>query len=155
MEEFAYRDVSDQRRTLIEAAEEALKTAYRPYSGFSVGCALLFDDGSVVGGSNVENASYGAAICAERTALVTASVQGKTALRAAAIVGPRDGGGSITGPCGICRQFLIESSQRADYDTEIIMCNGARDKVIVASISELLPLAFGPKNLGLDIVSLR
>jgi cytidine deaminase len=88
---------------LVAHALEARKRAYAPYSGYFVGAAVLAEDGSVTPGCNVENASYPAAICAERVALTGAIASGKRSLVAIAIA-TRDGGA----PCGICRQVMDE-----------------------------------------------
>lgn len=97
------------REKLIALAMDAMERAYAPYSGFHVGAALLCADGSVYTGCNVENASYGATNCAERTAFFTAVAQGHRDFTAIAICGGKDG--VISGlcpPCGICRQVMAE-----------------------------------------------
>ena len=91
---------------LYEIAVSAAEGAYAPYSGFRVGAALLTADGQVYTGANVENSSYGAAICAERTAAVKAVTDGKRDFAAIAVAAPGSGGAAW--PCGICRQFLFE-----------------------------------------------
>ena len=85
---------------LIRRAVAMRERAYAPYSQFSVGAALVTEDGTVFGGANVENASYGLAICAERTAAVTAVAAGHRSFRAIAIAGPE---ATVTAPCGACR----------------------------------------------------
>jgi cytidine deaminase len=89
---------------LFEAADEARRRAHAPYSGFLVGAALLCDDGSIIGGCNVENASYGLTVCAERTAIGGLVLAGRT-LEAVAIVVDAV---RVTPPCGACRQVLSE-----------------------------------------------
>ena len=94
---------------LISLAKEAMLHAYAPYSGFTVGAALLCRDGSVYTGCNIENAAFGPTNCAERTAVFKAVSEGKREFAAIAICGGK--GGSITGlcpPCGVCRQVLRE-----------------------------------------------
>ena len=122
---------------LMAEAEKARARAYAPYSGFSVGAALLFEDGSVVSGCNVENASYSLSICAERNAMTTAVAMGLTRPTAAAVAGPD---GVFCPPCGACRQFLAEF-------------NGAMPVVIkdvhgfrIIALDELLPSGFSLKD---------
>lgn len=119
---------------LIKQAKEARKRAYVPYSKFKVGAALLAADGSIYRGCNVENASYGASICAERTALVKAVSEGQKKFKKIAIVADYP---APCSPCGICRQMLAELSP----DLEVIMAN-TRGKSKKMRLSELLPEAF-------------
>ena len=94
---------------LIDAAKEASRQSYSPYSKFKVGAALLREDGSLYKGCNVENASYGATCCAERTALFTAVADGKRRFSKLAVAGSSDGTFAIiTQPCGVCLQALSE-----------------------------------------------
>jgi len=132
---------------LIAAARMAMGTAYAPYSGFQVGAALLFADGSVVTGSNFENASYGLSLCAETVAAASASHQGHRAgLVAVAVIGGRGGDvGAVVGPCGRCRQVLHELAALGGTDP-LIIAAGAHETVEMR-LSALLPLAFGPSNL--------
>lgn len=101
---------------LIRAARAAREHAYAPYSGYKVGAALLGKSGKIYTGCNVENASYGATICAERSAAVKAISEGETAFDALAVVTESDPPGS---PCGICRQFLAEFGT----DFKLILAN--------------------------------
>jgi len=91
---------------LYKIAEDAAKGAYAPYSGYKVGAALLTGDGSVYTGVNIENSSYGASICAERTAAVKAISDGHRSFNALAVAAP--GTDEPSWPCGICRQFMFE-----------------------------------------------
>lgn len=128
---------------LVNKATEALKNSYSPYSGFRVGAALLTADGRVFDGCNIENASYPAGICAERTAIGNAVSAGATKFLKIAIVGGRDG--VITDycpPCGICRQVL---SEFCGENLEILLYNG--EKIKSYRLSELLPQSFGRKDL--------
>src|ERR1700756_2574607 len=93
------------REQLLAAARFARERAYAPYSQFRVGAAVETEDGTIVTGCNVENASYGLSICAERTAIVSAVAQGYRVFRAVAVAGPE---GVTTSPCGACRQFIAE-----------------------------------------------
>lgn len=128
---------------LIAAARAAAAHSYSPYSSFAVGAALLFSDGSVVTGTNVENASYGLALCAETVAVGKAMADGvRGGLTAVAVTGP--GEGPIT-PCGRCRQVLNELAQLGGTDPDIL-CVGPGE-VRRMKLSALLPHAFGPASL--------
>ena len=138
--------VSVNRDALIAAARDASANAYAPYSGFLVGAALAFADGSVVTGANVENASYGLSLCAETNAAAGALMQGRRGgLVAVAVVGGKGAGVPVM-PCGRCRQVLLELAQLGGTDP-VVWCAGA-DVVIEVRLSELLPHAFGPQALG-------
>ncbi len=128
---------------LIAAARDASRHSYSPYSNFAVGAALGFADGSVVTGTNIENASYGLALCAEAVAVSKAMADGvRGGLEAVAVTGP--GTDPIT-PCGRCRQVLNELAQLGGTDPEIL-CVGA-EEVRKMRLSDLLPQAFGPASL--------
>ena len=128
---------------LISAAREAARHSYSPYSNFAVGAALLFADGSVVTGTNIENASYGLTLCAETVAVGTAMAEGvRGGLVKVAVTGP--GTETIT-PCGRCRQMLNEIAQLGGSDPEVLCVGG--DEVRRVKLSELLPHAFGPADL--------
>jgi cytidine deaminase len=120
---------------LRDAARAASATAYAPYSGLRVGAAGLTDDGRVVVGANVENASYGLALCAE-CGLVSALVAGGRAALVAVAV--QSGAGAVLTPCGRCRQVLLE---HGGPDCLVDTPSGPR------ALAELLPEAFGPADL--------
>ena len=122
---------------LARAAREVSESAYCPYSRFSVGAAVLAGDGRIFAGSNVENASYGLTICAERSALVQASAAGVRAIRRVAIYTPT---ARPTMPCGACRQFIREFGEVVEIASR---CDGA--EIVRSTIAELLPRAFGPE----------
>lgn len=124
---------------LRRAAREAQKHAYAPYSRFPVGAALLTKSGALVTGCNVENASYGATICAERAALAAAVASGELELRALVIV---SGASSPTPPCGICRQCLSELAPNLE-----IRSYSDDESSAEYSLRELLPTAFGAEQL--------
>jgi cytidine deaminase len=126
---------------LLAAADAARARAYAPYSRFQVGAALLCGDGTVIPGCNVENASYGATICAERTAVASAVVQGHTRFAAIAVAGPPN---IALGPCGICRQVLSEFSPDGSLR---VITRDAGGNPQAATIGALLPAAFGPRDL--------
>ncbi|MCW1382230.1 cytidine deaminase [Novosphingobium sp. KCTC 2891] len=136
------------RDALVAAARRAADSAYAPYSGFHVGAALLFDDGAIVTGANMENASYGLSLCAETVACALASHAGRRGgLVAVAVLGGP--GGRIDAPvtpCGRCRQVLSELAQLGGTDP-LVLSVGAHD-VLETRLSVLLPHAFGPAQLG-------
>lgn len=132
---------------LIAAARGAADKSYSPYSRYAVGAALLFADGSVVTGTNIENASYGLALCAETVAVAKAMDGGvRGGLLKVAVVGPHErGGGAPITPCGRCRQVLNELAQLGGTDPEVLCI--AQDNVRTMRLSALLPHAFGPGSL--------
>jgi cytidine deaminase len=132
-------DVPDQSiDEIVERAKRMREHAYAPYSGFAVGAALITEDGMIFGGANVENASYGLAICAERSAAVSAVSAGHRAFRAIAVAGPET---TVTAPCGACRQFLNE------FNPQLVVAYTTPHGLTVTTLDELLPDAFGPNNL--------
>jgi len=153
MKEVKYESLEGIQRELLFEAEKAMETPYNPYSHFYVGAALLSQNGQIITGSNVENAAYGSTICAERAAILRANAMRIRTFDKLAIIARGEGFDTkqVTAPCGSCRQMLFESSQISEKNLEIIMSTTKRDKIIVATIEELLPLAFGPKDLGINI----
>lgn len=142
------RLIPSQREALIGAARTAALSAYAPYSSFKVGAALLFEDGAIITGANMENASYGLSLCAETVACAIASHAGRRGgLVAVAVVGGLAGieGPPVT-PCGRCRQVLTELAQLGDTDP-LVISPGMVENVEMW-LSELLPRAFGPSNLS-------
>ncbi len=133
---------------LIEKAIEASKLAYCPYSKYAVGAALQTSEGVIFTGCNVENASYGLTICAERTALCKAisegclSAGGGQQFEAIAVFAPNGSGDAA--PCGACRQFLVEFNPNM---LVIIVSSGDRRSTRSWRASELIPNFFGPANL--------
>lgn len=123
---------------LILAAVEARSQAYAPYSKFFVGAALLTSTGEIITGCNIENASYGLTICAERTAVFTAAARGLTDFQAIAI--SLEGSGA---PCGACRQVLHEFAPKL----HVFMANPSGLEIRETTLDRLLPDSFGPENL--------
>lgn len=130
-------EVSDE--ALFRRALDMLDMAYAPYSRFHVGAAILADDGRVFTGCNIENASFGATICAERVAAVKAVSEGATRFAAIAIAAEDE----PAWPCGICRQFLRE------FGADMRVLVGARRTGAFeeSTLSQLLPHSFGPEDL--------
>ncbi len=141
---------------LIEAARRAASNAHAPYSRFAVGAAVLLKDGSIVIGANFENASYGLSLCAETVALATVNATGQLRdVTAIAVVGGAlDPTGRSSGvipitPCGRCRQIINEAAQMSGVDVLVICAAAQGDAVRHFRLSELLPEAFGPADLGI------
>lgn len=150
-----FSDLEPPQQSLLLRAEEVMKNAYSPYSRFSAGAALLADDGSIHVGTNLENAVFDLTIHAEAAALSAANTSGIRRLALLAVIGkPRDGLAlePVT-PCGICRQNLYEFAELHARDLTIICSNTNKDKILVISLSQLLPHAFGPKQVGVDLES--
>jgi len=124
---------------LLEMARQAMDGAYVPYSNYPVGACLLAEDGRVFTGCNVENASYGATICAERTAVVKAVSEGATRFAAIAVAAR----GSAPYPCGICRQVLNEFGPGMR-----VLVTWDEANVEKTTLGALLPNSFGPESLG-------
>ena len=141
---------------LVEAAREAARHAHAPYSRFAVGAALLLGDGTIVTGTNFENASYGLSLCAETVALATANAQGRLSdVVAVAVIGGMMGpdglptGTEVVGPCGRCRQVMNEAAEMGGRDLPVFCASADGRKIERHMLSTLLPHAFGPKDLGL------
>lgn len=130
-------------RQLLLAATDAASKAYAPYSRFHVGAALRFTNGEVTSGSNQENASFPAGICAERTALHAAmSAKPDGVVEAMAIVVPGVAGSRPVSPCGICRQALLEQEHRQGGPMRILLAVPEGPVYELASARSLLPLSF-------------
>lgn len=134
-------------RELLRLAENARRYSYSPYSGYSVGAALLAKSGKVYTGCNVENAAFTPGNCAERTALFKAVSEGETEFEAIAIAGGKHGADpkDACWPCGVCRQVLNEFVDAASFS---VITHSEDGDLEVHTLGELLPFAFGPKNLN-------
>lgn len=142
----AYGLTEEEAQALIRAAFEVLPQAYVPYSHFHVGAALLCADGTVYTGVNIENASYPAGNCAERTAIFKAVSEGRRGFRAIAVCGGMDG--RVTDfcpPCGVCRQVMREFCRPEAFTVLLAKSCSEYRKL---TLEELLPLSFGPGNLA-------
>ena len=128
-----------KKKQLVDMALEARENAYSPYSDFCVGAALLCSDGEIFVGANVENGSYGATICAERSAFCSAISVGKRDFCAVAIVGAKRGEeiSDFCPPCGICRQFM---SELCSAELPVLLYDGQAVKE--TTLGALLPEAF-------------
>jgi len=122
---------------LVDLAREARDKAYAPYSGFAVGAALLAKSGRIYNGCNVENASYGLSICAERVAIFKAVCAGEQQFEALAVASE-----TLATPCGACRQVLAEFG----LDIQVIVA-GLEEEREVYTVGDLLPVSFTPESL--------
>lgn len=130
----------EQQAELIEKAFRAREVAYVPYSRFRVGAAVLDEKGRIYSGCNIENSSYGASNCAERTAIFKAISEGAKTIRAIAVITDAD---EHARPCGICRQVLTEFASE-DFTLIALAPDKSYQKL---SMDELLPQAFGAHSL--------
>ncbi len=149
--------MNEQATQLVAAARDASKNAHAPYSRFAVGAAVLLDDGMVITGANFENASYGLSLCAETVAIATASAAGRLRdiVAIGVIGGAMDADGRATGtspvsPCGRCRQVINEAAQMGGRDLPVHCGAAEGDAIRTYVVSELLPDAFGPADLGIS-----
>ena len=129
------------KEQLINLAIESREKAYSPYSNFKVGAAVLFENGKIYTGCNIENASYGATNCAERTAIFNAVSDGGRVLKAIALIGDPS---NYTYPCGICRQVMSEFAESGDV--KIYIVKNSTD-YIETTLEEILPGSFTKKDL--------
>lgn len=129
-------------KEIVEKALEAREKAYCPYSNFKVGAAVLFEDGNIYTGCNIENASFGGTNCAERTAIFKGVYEGNREIKAIAVVGDTN---AYTYPCGICRQVIAEFVW--DTSIPVIIIKNAND-YLVKTFDEILPGIFSKKDLN-------
>lgn len=138
-------ELTDTERHLVEAAIEATSRSYAPYSHFCVGAAVRLSNGTVIIGCNQENAAYPSGLCAERTALFAAGAQYPDQPIEMLAIAARNPEGELTeeptGPCGSCRQVIIESETRARRKMHILLY-GRRHTYVLDGISTLMPLSF-------------
>ena len=132
------KEIKQKYKQLLEFAKQASNASYSPYSKFKVGAAVLCEDDKVFCGTNIENASYGLSVCAERVAVWTAIANGVKKIKAVAVYCKK---GSVT-PCGACRQVISEFSKNAD-----IIYNTEKGNIKIEKISSLLPESFNNKML--------
>lgn len=149
--------MNEQAVKLVAAAREASRNAHAPYSRFAVGAAVLLNDGTVITGANFENASYGLSLCAETVAIATASATGRLRdiVAIGVIGGAMDAEGRATGtspvsPCGRCRQVINEAAQMGGRDLPVHCGAAEGDAIRTYAVSDLLPDAFGPADLGIS-----
>ena len=146
---YQFEELTDSDKRLIEAAKEATKRSYAPYSHFNVGAASMLDDGTIVTGSNQENAAYPSGLCAERTTLLHAgSEYPDKAVTTLAIAASNSEGFTeqpVT-PCGACRQVMLEAEQRYHRPIRMLMY-GTACIYETRGTKDLLPLSFGIESM--------
>ena len=138
-------ELTDEERHLVELAIEATSCSYAPYSHFRVGAAVRLTDGTEVIGCNQENAAYPSGLCAERTALFAAGAQYPDVPVEMLAIAARGTDGQLTeeptGPCGSCRQVIIESETRSHRRMRILLY-GSKYVYVIDGIGQLMPLSF-------------
>ena len=142
-------ELNQTEQQLISAAQDASKTAYSPYSNFNVGAAVLLENGTIVTGSNQENAAYPSGLCAERVALFYANAQfPNEAVIGIAIAASNANGWVKTpiSPCGACRQVLLETEHRYQQEFYTLL-SGESYIYKINAAKDLLPLCFSDENL--------
>lgn len=148
MQHASWKALPKEDAELLRLAAKAARNAYAPYSKFKVGAALRLEDGEIIPGSNQENASFPAGICAERTALHAAmTVVPKGVVESIAIVVPQVRGSRPVTPCGICRQALVEQERRQEGPIRLLMGIVNGPVIEMFSVDALLPLSFDSKHL--------
>lgn len=159
IEYYRLDELSPGERKLVLAAREATQFSHSPYSNFCVGCAIRLGSNDIVTGANQENASYGMAVCAERTTIFSVNNAGDkhdivclAVTARPANAGPDYVGKTPVAPCGACRQVIKESEDLSGNPIIILMDCYDNEKIArVVGIDSLLPLAFGPADLGIKV----
>ncbi len=144
-----YQDVPEKHQVLVDSAKSMTGKSYAPYSKFNVGAAVLLSDGTIVTGSNQENAAYGESVCAERVALLYATANHHDKKPVAIAIAAYSNGTftkNCVTPCGSCRQVLAEMEKRFNCKIEIIMY-GIQQVSIADSVMDLLPMRFADTQL--------
>ena len=141
----AMDELSETDRLLVQKAQEATLRSYAPYSHFRVGASVQLEDGTIVTGTNQENAAYPSGLCAERTALFYANSQYPDQVVTALAIASRTENGTLCqstiSPCGACRQVMVETEKRFGKPIKILLC-GTEEIYIAESAQCLLPLSF-------------
>ncbi|CAM3220283.1 cytidine deaminase [Streptobacillus felis] len=128
-------------RGYIDRANKLLEKSYCPYSKYRVASIMIDTDGNIHEGVNVENASYGLTVCAERNTIAAAVTKGMKKIDMIAITGDTP---NPISPCGMCRQVIREFSKK---DTLIVLATSKSDKYIIWTMDEMIPYSFGPEDL--------
>lgn len=147
---FSFDELPVEYQRLVDKAKEQTQLAYAPYSKFSVGAAVLLEDGTITTGNNQENAAYPSGLCAERVAIFHAnSLYPDKAVKALAIAAHTKGNflQYPISPCGSCRQVLLETENRFNKNMDILLY-GEKEIFLIKKASDLLPLNFSDKQLS-------
>jgi len=145
-----YSELSEAEQSLIAHAERVTTQAYAPYSNFWVGCVLLLEDGTIVEGTNQENAAYPSGLCAERTAFFGYGTSHATKKIIAVAIAARRASTPLflpITPCGACRQVMIEYENRQKQPIQLYMNAGKGNIYVVSSVGDLLPVKFDADSL--------
>jgi cytidine deaminase len=147
-----YNALKESEKELLLRAQETMFQAYNIYSGFFVGAAVLTREEEIFTGACMENASYGLTSCAEVCAIQSAFSNGYRNITTIAIIGGKDPNkeGDPVSPCGRCRQIIFEASQVAGENIVVILSDPTFKKIIRTTINDLMPLPFGPQNIGFE-----
>lgn len=148
-EALRYEELSAEEQRLVDVAREATLRSYAPYSHFSVGAAVLLENGETVSGTNQENAVYPSGLCAERTTLFYANSRYPTAAVVALAIAARNEAGLLSRPlppCGACRQVMLETEQRFGRPMTLLM-SGTEEIYRINGVQHLLPFAFDSEFL--------
>lgn len=145
-------ELPDEELPLMEAALKATEQSYAPYSKFHVGAAALLENGTIVTGSNQENAAYPSGLCAERVTLFHAGHSYPDVPVVAIAIAAATNGRQVESisPCGACRQVLLETEQRYGKPVKVLLC-GTKEVIVAESAESLLPLCFGKTSLDTPI----
>ena len=146
---YAYEELSEEYKRLVDEAKNATQNAYAPYSEFNVGAAVLLENGEIVSGTNQENAAYPSGLCAERVTMFYANSKYPNVAPKALAIATFAGGDFLDEPitpCGACRQVLLESEMRYGVDIDVLLF-GRKGVYVVKSVKALLPLAFDKSAL--------
>lgn len=149
VEVLAYEELCEADRRLVDAAKEATKRSYAPYSKFSVGAALLLSNGETIQGSNQENSAYPSGLCAERVTMFYANSRYPEAAPKTLAIATFAGGEFLPDPitpCGACRQVLVDSEARYGQNIAVLLY-GAKYIYKLKSVRDLMPLAFDKESL--------
>ena len=147
-----YEELSEDDRLLVDAARNAAKSSYAPYSRFNVGAAVKLDCGTIITGCNQENAAYPSGLCGERVALFSAGAQYPARAVDTLVIAARNADGELSrpiAPCGACRQVMLEVESRHKRAMRVILFGADCCYIIEGGAKELLPLSFDSEFLEL------